>query len=120
MSGTIEFNGFDELEDLIQEMTLTPNDEKKAMKTALQLPFDESNKDTPILSGRLKNSEKIQIKTEDLATVGIIQYGVFWDIFEEFGTSKSKAHVGFFERAIDKTTDQVVIILANELFKKMK
>jgi hypothetical protein len=42
---------------------------------------------------------------------------MFYDVLQEFGTSKSKKNVGFFERSVNKTEKEAIQILANELLK---
>lgn len=119
MSG-IEVSGFDELESFVQNMTLTDADERKAMKAAIEVVYDATQENTPTRSETLKKSEVMQVKKEDFAVVGIVKYGVFWDIFNEFGTSKSKAHVGFFERAVNSSNDEAINVLARELLYRVK
>jgi hypothetical protein len=41
-------------------------------------------------------------------------------MFQEFGTSQQKHHVGFFERSVNANTDKVVNFLAERLFEKIK
>ena len=120
MSGSIEFSGFDDLEGLIQDMTLTEQDKSKAMRAALKPVYEETQKNTPVRSEKLKESEIMQVKKEGFATVGIVRYGVFWDFMNEFGNSKNKKHVGFFERSVNKSTNEALNILANELLDKVK
>lgn len=117
MGNGIEIDGFDELEELVQDMTITEQDEKKAMKKALVPATREVESNTPEKTKKLKKSLKEIVKKEDLATVGIIRFGRFWDVFQEFGTSNEKKHVGFFERSINKAQNEVVKILAEELLK---
>lgn len=116
----IEYSGFDELESLIQDMVITDQDERKAMKAAIKSVYDKTQNATPVRSTTLKKSEVMQVKKEDFATVGIVRYGVFWDLFNEFGTSKDKSHVGFFERAVNDTNDEVISILTENLTFKVK
>ncbi len=113
----IELEGFDELENLLQDITIDETDEKKAMKSAINVIGDEVEKNTPEgTTGRLKRIKKT-VKKEGLATVGIIKMGAFYDIFQEFGTSKSKKNAGFFERSVNKTQDEAMEILTKELLK---
>lgn len=117
MSG-IEVTGFDDVEKYVQDMTLTDSDKTKAMKAAIRPMYCATQSVTPVRSGALKQSEKEQVKKEDMATVGIVRYGKFWDIFNEYGTSKDKSHVGFFSKAIDQSSDEAVQILAKGLLDK--
>lgn len=120
MSGNIELSGFDDIEKLIQDMTLTDQDKSKAMRAAIKPVYDETQKNTPTRSEKLKKSEVMQVKKEDFATVGLVRYGVFWDVMNEFGNSKNKKHVGFFERSVNKTLDEFLNILADQLFENIK
>lgn len=118
MDSGIELSGFNELESLLQDMTIDEADEKKAMREAISIIGEEVEKNTPVGSTqRLKKSLKRQVKKEGFATVGIVRFGVFWDMFQEFGTSKSKKNVGFFERSVNRSQDNALNKLANELLK---
>lgn len=113
----IEIDGMEELQNLLQDMSLSEADEKKAMKKAITPVSNEVQRNTPYRTGRLKKSVKATVKKEGFATVGIVRTGQFYDIFEEYGTSKSKKNVGFFERSVNKTQNEAISILANELLK---
>lgn len=116
----IELDGFEGLETLLQEMTIDEADEKKAIKKALEPIADEIEKNTPVgTTGRLKRL-KVTIKKDGLAVVGTIKMGAFYDIFQEFGTSKSKKNVGFFERSVNRTQREAIEILTSELLDKVK
>jgi HK97 gp10 family phage protein len=114
----IEVNGLDELTEFFEEMTLTEADERKAMKKAMEPVAKQLETDTPKGSTKKLSKVKISIVREDFATVGKIRLGAWWDIFQEFGTSKSKKNAGFFERSINSTNDKAIGILANELLNK--
>lgn len=114
---SIEIDGFDDLEELLQDMTITPADEKKAMKKALEPIYEEVMNNAPDSSGDLKRQIKTSVKKEDFATVGTVKLGAWYSAFNEFGTSKSKKHIGFFERSVNSTKDQAIKILTEELLK---
>lgn len=117
----IEISGFDELENLLQDMTISDADEKKAMKKAIEPIYQEIYVNAPIGKTRkLKKQITKAVKKEDFATIGVIKLGAFYSMFEEFGTSKSKSHVGFFERSVNKTEKQALEILTKELIDKVK
>lgn len=117
MSGFIELDGFDDLETLLQDMTITEADEKKAMKKALKPIVDEIEKNTPERSKKLKKSIKRIVKREGLAIVGIVRLGKFYDVFQEFGTSQTKANVGFFEKSVNRSENEAIEVLRQELLK---
>lgn len=113
----IEIDGFEELEEMLQEMNIDEKDEKKAVKCAIDIIADEIEKNTPKRTERLKKSLKRTVKKEEFATVGIVRFGAFWDVFQEFGTSKDKKNVGFFEKSVNRTKDKAIETLAKELLK---
>ncbi|WP_019850629.1 HK97-gp10 family putative phage morphogenesis protein [Desulfitobacterium sp. PCE1] len=115
--GTIEIDGFEELEQALQEMTITEADEKRAMKKALEPIYEEVMRNAPESKGNLKRQIKTSVKREDFSTVGKVRLGVWYSKFNEFGTSQSKKNVGFFERSVNSTKDQAIKILTEELLK---
>lgn len=117
MFNGIELDGFDDLEQMLQDMTIDEADEKKAMKKAIEVIANEVDRNTPEgTTGRLKRIKK-SVKKEGLATVGIVKMGAFYDIFQEFGTSYSKKNKGFFERSVNKTQNEALEVLSSELLK---
>lgn len=114
---SIEIDGFDDLEELLHDMTITEEDEKKAMKKALEPITNEIEKNAPESTKRLKNQIKSTVKKEDFATVGEIKLGAWYSGFQEFGTSTSKKNVGFFERSVNSTQNDAIQILSRELLK---
>lgn len=113
---SIELSGFDELEDLLKDMTISDAKEKKAMKLAIEPIYQEIYDNAPVGStGKLKKYITKTVKKDGFATVGTIKMGAFYTMFQEYGTSKSKANVGFFERAVSKTEEQAIEIISKEL-----
>ena len=119
MSG-IEIDGFEDWEEYVQSMTLTENDKRTAMKSAIEPIKEEVANNTPVKTKKLQKSIKTQVKKEDFAIAGIVRMGKFYDRFQEFGTSQQKANVGFFERAVNKSRGRAIGILARELLDKAK
>lgn len=115
---SIELSGFDELENLLSDMTIDEADSKKAMKNAIEVLADEIERNTPEGStGNLKKL-KTKISKDGLAIKGTVKLGAFYGMFQEFGTSKSKSHVGFFERSVNSKKDNAINVLANELLNR--
>jgi len=119
MSG-IEIEGMDEFTKMLEDMTISEADEKKAMRKAIKPIADEVEKNSPVgKTGKLKKVSKT-VKKDGLATVGIVRTKAWYDIFQEFGTSRQKKNVGYFERSVKNTEDKAAEILANELLDKAK
>jgi len=112
---SIELSGFSELENLLHDMTISEAKEKRAMKLAIAPMKAALELATPAgKTGKLKKI-KTSVKKEGFATVGILRAGAFWGMFQEFGTSQQRAHVGFFENTIRRTERTALAILTNEL-----
>lgn len=115
---SIELEGFEELEELVQDMTLTEADEKKAMKKAINVIHKVVESNTPVgPTGKMKKEIKEKISKDDFSITGQVIMGAWYTGFEEFGTSQQKGHVGFFERSVNSVQDEAVGILAKELLK---
>lgn len=113
----IEIDGFEELEKTLHDMTITKNQERKAMKLALEPLAEEVKKNAPQKTGNLERNIKSTIKSEDFATIGVVRLGAFYSKFLEYGTSQSKKHLGFFARSINRKKSEAIAILTKELLK---
>lgn len=111
--------GFDDFEELLQEMTITEADEKKAMKNAIKVIENEIVKNTPVETGNMAKKIKSTVKKENFATVGEVKLGAWYTIFEEFGTSQNKKNVGFAEKSIRNKENEAISILSKELLDKV-
>jgi len=116
----IEISGFEELERLVQGMTLTDGDASKAMKSAVKVIADEVDSNAPERTKNLKKNIKTTVTKEGFATVGTVKLGAFYSMFQEFGTSRSKKNAGFFERSVNARQDEAISILAKEILSKVK
>lgn len=119
MSNSIEIEGMDEFTEILEEMTITEEDGKKAMRKAIKPIKEGLEKDTPKDSGKLAKV-KTSVKSNHLSIIGTVRLGAWWDKFQEFGTSFQKKNVGFFERSVSNTGDEAVGILGKELLDKAK
>lgn len=118
---SIQVSGFENIESMIQNMTLSDAEEKKIMKGAIEPIFEEVKSNTPVgKTKKMQEGVKLQVRREDMAIVGKIILLDWSSMFQEFGTSQQKHHVGFFERSVNSNTDKVVNFLAERLFEKIK
>lgn len=116
----IKLEGLEEFEKLVEDMTITEMDAKKAIRKAINPIAKEIQNNTPRgYTGQLKRIKK-SVKKEGLATVGTIKTTAFYDFMQEFGTSYQKANVGYFDRSIKATENKAIEILANELLDKVR
>lgn len=117
----IELEGFDELSKLLESMTLTEEDERKAISAALEPVKAEVEKNAP--EGKTKKliaSIRTQIGREDGQAVGKVIIGAYYGRFQEYGTSTQKKNVGFFERSIRASKDEAMKIIKGEILGRLK
>lgn len=120
MADGIEMVGFEEIETLLQDMTIDEADEKKAMKKAIEPIKAGLEKDTPKGETAKLSKIKATVKKEGLSTVGIVKTDAWWDKFQEFGTSQQKRNVGYFDKSFKSTEGKALEILAKELLDKAR
>lgn len=118
--GGIEIDGLDEFQEMLEDMILTEADERKSMRKAIQVVAEQVEKDSPKGETGKLSKVKTSVKKDGLGIVGEVKSGAYWDIFQEFGTSKQKANVGYFDRAVTSTQDEALEILISELLSKAK
>ena len=117
MSNSIELSGFPELENLLHDMTISDAKEKAAMRLAI-VPIKEGlMQATPEGKTRKLMDIKTTVKKEGFATVGILRLGEFYGMFQEFGTSRQRAHVGFFDATVRRREREALAILTSELLR---
>jgi len=115
---SIELSGFEELENLLQDMTLTEAQEKKAVKKSIDVIAKAVEINTPVgKTGSTKKQIKTTVSKDDFSITGIVKMGAFYTGFEEFGTSQQKHHIGFVERSVNSSQNEALEVLAKELLK---
>lgn len=117
MSNSIEIDGFEDLEKLLLDMTISEQDAKKAMRKAIEVLNKGLDGEIPVGKTKRLSKRKKLVKKEGLATVGIVSMTAFYDFMQEFGTSQNKSNIGFFERGIEKNQNEAIKTIANELLK---
>lgn len=116
----IDLEGMEELNKLLEKMTLTEVDERKAVSAAL-VPIKEAvEKHTPVDTGDLKKSIRTQVAKEQGQTVGKVIMGEYYGKFQEYGTSRQKRNVGFFARGVREGKKDAMEVLKNEILGRLK
>lgn len=114
---SIELSGFEELETLLQSMTLTDSVKKKAMKSAIEVIAEEVRSNTPSETGNMKKQIKTTVSKDDFDITGTVKLGAWYSGFEEFGTSQNKKNIGFVERSVNSSQNEAIEVLTKELLK---
>lgn len=98
-------------------MTISEEDEKKFLRKAIKPIAEGLERDTPKgYTGKLAKV-KTAVKREELLTVATVKAGAWWDIFQEFGTSKTKKNIGYFDKSVQNSQDEAFRILGEILDK---
>lgn len=106
----ISFEG-DTFEDLIkefEEMEISEEKQKKALKVGGAIIYKNVVDNAPYLKGFTKKSIKNKIKKIDGDIACVISVNSWDAIFTEFGTSKSRKHIGWFTRAVEDVEEEAV------------
>lgn len=115
----INVSGIDEFIISLDNADISEATEKAILKKAIEPAKQALERDTPKKSGKLAKI-KIKMGKNGIASTAILLAGAYWGMFEEFGTSKSKKNIGFFDRSVKSTEGEVVDIISKELFEKLK
>lgn len=120
MPSTIELEGFEEFEQYVKSMALDATIKKQAIRSGIKVIGEGLENDTPRgPTGELAKI-KISVKENALATEGTAKSEAFYDIFQEYGTSEQKAHVGYFDRSVEENTEEAISKVAQTIFRKMR
>ena len=119
MSSTIELEGYEEFEEYVKNMALDTVIKRQAVRSGIKVIGEGLENDTPVgPTGELAEI-KISVKENALATEGTAKSKAFYDVFQNYGTSEQKAHVGYFDRSVEENTEEAISKVAQTIFRKM-
>ncbi|WP_436514093.1 HK97-gp10 family putative phage morphogenesis protein [Clostridium thermobutyricum] len=116
----IVLEGLDDMEELFNDMILSSSDKRKAIKTGIKIIAEGLEEDTPRGPSGELSEIKVTVREKDLATEGLARSKAFYDVFQNFGTSEQKAHVGYFERSVNSNSNKALSEMAEVIFNKMR
>lgn len=112
----MDLEGFDEFIDMCEGMNITDEEVSSALRKGLKYSKDEATRNAPNKTGKTRKSVKLKIKRLPFGVQGIVLVDDWRALFQEFRNTKQKGiYVGWFERSINKTEDQVIGVLKREL-----
>lgn len=117
---SIEVEGLEELGRALENSLVTKEEEKAAMKKAIEPARAHLESDSPKGETGKLAKVKATVRQEDFNTTGVVKSNAFYDKFQDWGTSEQKANVGYFDKSIENTTDEVIGILGKELLSKIR
>ncbi len=113
----IVVEGFLELEKGLDDMQISDKKKKDVLYKAGDYARVKVTEATYKRTGMLRRSWKLRYQRIDGNLAIRLYSGVRHDIYNEFGSSNNKAHIGFFSNTIDRETDRVVKIMVDGVMK---
>lgn len=111
----IEIKGFDDIFNELDDMNISDKKKRKALKESSGIIKQEIEDNSPKYTGKMKKRWQNKIKRFDGNLGFEIRGDTVQDIYNEFGSSKNKKHIGFFSKAVDRTADKAVDIIVKEI-----
>lgn len=115
MSTSFMIEGFDDIFDEIKNMEISTSKKRKVLNQVGDVLVDGIEPHLPKRTGRYRKELAKHIRQLDEGLSVVVNSNAFYDIFEEFGTSKSKKNVGSFEKGVNSVADKAAEIAIKEL-----
>ena len=112
-----EIRGFEDIFKDLDDMNISDKKKRRALKEGVEIVRQAVIDNSPVATGNMKKRWKSTIKRFDGNLGFEVKGDTVQDIENEFGSSKNKKHIGFFSKAVDKVSDKVINIIANEVLK---
>ena len=119
MESNFKIEGVEELKKYLENNEMSEQKERNILKKVGEIIKSEVEKNTPKKTGKLKRNVRVKIKKLYGGTSVVVDFNnnVFWDIFQELGTSKQRKNIGFFSRSINNVEGEVLRVIKNEVYK---
>lgn len=111
---------FEQFNNIIKELDIKTFQVENALRKAGNVFKKAVQNNTPVSSGKLKKGVQLKIKKNAGNIVMSVQFNdkTFWDLFQEFGTSKQRKNIGFFSRAVNAVENEAFNVLKENIYKK--
>ena len=113
----IKVEGFLELENQLEDMEISDRKKKDVLHEAASYAQKKVEAATFERTGRLKRSWRTQYQRLDGNWSIRLYSRASHDIYNEFGSSSNKAHIGFFSNTIDQEFTKITDIMAKGVSK---
>lgn len=113
MSNSVEIEGLNELIADIEKMQISDNAIKKALKEIGEVVIEKTTQEAPNVTGYTRENIKKSISrgTEGLGVV--ITSRANYSTDTDWGTSKNKKYVGWFENGVEECGQEVLDICSD-------
>lgn len=113
----IEIKGFDDIFEELDDMNISDKKKRRALREGSEIVRQAVIDNSPVKTGKMKKRWKSTIKRFDGNLGFEVKGDTVEDIYNEFGSSGNKQHIGFFSNAVDKVSDKAVNIIAKGVLK---
>lgn len=113
----IEIKGFNDIFKDLDDMNISDKKKRIALKEGAEIVKQSIIDNSPVKTGNMKKRWKSTIKRFDGNLGFEVKGDTIEDIYNEFGSSDNKKHIGFFSNAVDKVADNAVNIISKGVLK---
>lgn len=110
--------GFIELEESIDDMQISDHKKREALYQAAQHTIAKVKEASPVRKKILKNSWSYRYQRVDGNLAVRVYSKANHDIYNEYGSSTNKSHIGFFSNTIDRELDKISKIIVEGVLPK--
>ena len=115
---SIVVTGFIDLEKGNDDMSISPYKKKKILREAAEYAKKKVEDASPVRSGELEKSWKIRNTKVNGNQAVRLYSGARHDIYNELGSSRNRAHIGFFSGEIDAQFDTITDMMIRGVTNK--
>ena len=116
----IKLEGFEDIFSTLDDMDISDKKKKKALKSGVEIVRQAVIDNSPVRTGRMKKRWKARIRRIDGDLGFEVKGDTVEDIYNEFGSSGNKKHIGFFSNAVDGVTEKAIKTIAEGVLKWWK
>ena len=113
----VQFEGLDDVLEALKDLEISEQKQRAVLSKCGDMVKNTVTNASPSVSGYIRNSIKKSNKKVDGAVAVEVKVTGWDSLFQEFGSSKVKKHVGKFANAVDSVEDKVAELIALELLK---
>ena len=113
----VQFEGLDDVLEALKDLEISEQKQRAVLSKCGDMVKEAKEEASAVLTGYTKNSIKKTNKKVDGAVAVEVKVTGWDSLFQEFGSSKVKKHVGKFANAVNSVEDKVAELIASELLK---
>lgn len=108
MANNFDIEGLEDLVDFLDDMEISEQLERKTLNAMGDVALEGAKNNAPVDTGKLKNSIKKSVRKGEEGLIVEVGTNRVSASMTDWGTSKSRKNVGWFERGIDEVEDKIL------------